>query len=203
MTQRLLPARNRPAAPWKNGKGVTREIASFPPGATIDDFEWRVSIADIREDGPFSSFPHVDRRLAALSGTIILDIEGKPAVALDPANTPITFPGDIPCRVAIPNGAARDLNVMTRRGCFVSQMTQVAADDAFCFPENASTVILVALFDLGIRLAETLIALKPLDAVRFDPPLPGEAWLHCDPCQAGRKGIYIIALFRDRIATYS
>lgn len=200
MRMTLHPAEGRPATPWKNGKGVTREITAFPLGATIDTFEWRVSIADVSAGGAFSNFPGIDRLLAALDGTIRLQIGGEAPVTLIPGNNPVAFAGDIPCRADIPDGAARDLNVMTRRGCFMSRMTLVEADGLFRFPENASAVILVALFDLSIRIAETVIALKPLDAVRFDPPLPGEARLHCDRSQAGRKGLYIIALFQERIA---
>ncbi len=200
MRMTLHPAEGRPATPWKNGKGVTREIAAFPLGATLDTFEWRVSIADVSAGGAFSNFPGIDRLLAALAGTIRLQIGGEAPVTLIPGDNPIAFAGDIPCRADIPDGAARDLNVMTRRGCFMSRMTLVEADGLFRFPENASTVILVALFDLSIRIAETVIALKPLDAVRFDPPLPGEARLHCDRLQAGRKGLYIIALFQEQSA---
>ena len=200
MRMTLLPSESRIASPWKNGKGVTREIAAFPMGATIDAFEWRVSIADVSEGGAFSNFPNIDRLLAALDGTIRLQIGGEAPVTLVPGTNPIAFAGDIPCRADIPDGAARDLNVMTRRGCFMSRMTLVEADGVLRFPENARTIILVALFDLNIRIAETLIALKPLDAVRFDPPLPGEARLHCDRSLAGRKGLYSIALFQDQVA---
>ena len=196
MRMTLHPAEGRLAAPWKNGKGVTREIAAFPLGATIDAFEWRVSIADVSEGGAFSNFPNIDRLLAVLDGTIRLHIGNEAPVTLIPGNNPVAFAGDISCRADIPDGAARDLNVMTRRGCFMSRMKLVEADGVFRFPENASTVILVALFDLSIRVAETVITLKPLDAARFDPPLPGEARLHCDRSMAGHKGLYIIALFR-------
>jgi environmental stress-induced protein Ves len=41
------------AAPWKNGGGVTREVAAFPAGAGLDAFVWRVSIADVAQAGPF------------------------------------------------------------------------------------------------------------------------------------------------------
>lgn len=200
MTIARLPAQTHSATPWKNGKGVTREIAIFPPGATIDTFEWRVSIADVREGGPFSNFPGIDRQLAVLDGIIRLDIGGEATVTLAPGHDPIAFPGDVPCRADIPDGAARDLNVMTRRGFFSSRMMLAEADGRFCIPANAGTIILVALCDLTIRSGETAIALKPLDAARFDPPMPDEAWLHSDQPGAGRKGLYIIPLFQDRIA---
>ncbi|MFN9927385.1 MAG: HutD family protein, partial [Phenylobacterium sp.] len=63
MTFTLLRAADRLAVPWKNGGGITRELAVWPPGASFDDFVWRVSMAEVHQDGPFSSFPGVDRIL--------------------------------------------------------------------------------------------------------------------------------------------
>ncbi|MCG3056381.1 HutD family protein, partial [Escherichia coli] len=54
--------------PWKNGGGATREIAVWPPGAAMESFAWRISVADIADDGPFSAFPGVDRQIALLEG---------------------------------------------------------------------------------------------------------------------------------------
>jgi environmental stress-induced protein Ves len=53
--------------PWKNGGGQTTEIA-VSAGASLADFDWRVSIAEINADGPFSAFAGVDRTLVLLSG---------------------------------------------------------------------------------------------------------------------------------------
>ena len=58
-----------PAAPWKNGGGVTREIVCSPPGAGMEGFDWRVSIATIDKPGPFSAFAGVDRVIMLLDGT--------------------------------------------------------------------------------------------------------------------------------------
>jgi len=50
---RILRAAERPALPWKNGGGVTREVAATPPGVIWVHFDWRVSIAEIHSAGPF------------------------------------------------------------------------------------------------------------------------------------------------------
>ena len=47
--------------PWKNGGGATRELACWPPGAGIDAFDWRVSVASVAASGPFLAYPGVDR----------------------------------------------------------------------------------------------------------------------------------------------
>ncbi len=54
--------------PWKNGGGVTRELAAFPPHSNFADFIWRVSVADVHADGAFSAFPGIDRQIALLEG---------------------------------------------------------------------------------------------------------------------------------------
>jgi len=81
--------------PWKNGLGVTTEILIEPSDATIGNFDWRLSMARINADGPFSSFPNIDRLLLVLEGRVNLQIEGRPAVALTPDDAPIRFPGEL------------------------------------------------------------------------------------------------------------
>ncbi len=67
MVRLLTPADFHPM-PWKNGAGRTTEIAVYPPGASLDAFLWRVSIADVERDGPFSRFPGIDRTIVLLEG---------------------------------------------------------------------------------------------------------------------------------------
>jgi environmental stress-induced protein Ves len=99
--------------PWRNGKGQTAEIMSFPAGAA--DFGWRISMAPVTSDGPFSRFPGIDRVLTVIEGRgLRLTLgEGAP-IALTGA--PVAFPGDIPCHATLTAGPITDLNVMTRRG---------------------------------------------------------------------------------------
>ena len=60
------------AAPWKNGGGSTTEIAISPPDAGFDDFDWRISVATIAADGPFSAFAGIDRVITLLAGAGVL-----------------------------------------------------------------------------------------------------------------------------------
>ena len=88
---RLLPAADRVPVPWKNGGGVTREVAAFPDGAGFDDFLWRISMAEVRADGPFSVFPGVDRVLAVLEGRLRLAVEGLAPIEVGPDSPPAIF----------------------------------------------------------------------------------------------------------------
>jgi environmental stress-induced protein Ves len=103
--------------PWKNGGGVTTEVAVSPAGAGLDDFDWRVSMARVEGGGPFSGFAGVDRTLAVLEGEgIVLDIAGRPPAEVTRASAPLSFPADVPTAAALISGPITDLNVMTRRG---------------------------------------------------------------------------------------
>jgi len=113
---RLLPASARTAVPWKNGGGVTREIAAWPEGAGMDDFAWRVSLAEVGADGPFSAFPDVDRTLTLVEGAgmdLTVDGERRP---VNTRYTPRDFRGDVTTDCRLLDGPVVNLNVMWRRG---------------------------------------------------------------------------------------
>ena len=125
----VLRAAERIATPWKNGGGVTREVAAWPPGAGFDDFHWRVSMAEIRADGPFSVFPGVDRILAVLAGRLALEIDGD-RLELDSSAAPAVFPGDVPTAGRLLAGPVVDLNVMVRRGAVRAKLERLRVDAA-------------------------------------------------------------------------
>ncbi|EEA00561.1 protein of unknown function DUF886 [Burkholderia sp. H160] len=113
------------AAPWKNGGGVTREVAAFPPpksgqSAASSDFVWRVSVADVAQAGPFSRFDGVDRTLVLLSGAgMLLDELGDTGVVATHAlRQPLDiarFNGETRIDARLVEGATRDFNLMVRR----------------------------------------------------------------------------------------
>jgi environmental stress-induced protein Ves len=107
-----------PAQPWKNGGGTTREIACWPPGAGLDDFLWRISVARIDAGGPFSRFEGVDRVITLLSGPGVV-LRGDIAAgehALTQPLAPYAFPGDVGVDCTLEGGTSEDFNVMSRRG---------------------------------------------------------------------------------------
>lgn len=109
----LRPADYR-VMPWKNGLGTTTEIAVHPPGAGLDDFVWRLSLADLAASGPFSTFAGVERVLLQIEGEPMeLVHEGLGRRRLAPLS-PYRFQGEWPTHGEL-TSPARDLNVMTRR----------------------------------------------------------------------------------------
>lgn len=111
---------------WKNGGGATTEIAVTPPGASLDDFDWRVSMARVASDGPFSEFAGIDRTLAVLEGNgLSLTVGDATPVVVDRNSEPIHFPGDTPTSARLLAGEIIDLNVMTRRGRFEHRLHRI------------------------------------------------------------------------------
>lgn len=104
------------AAPWKNGGGVTREIAAYPVGASLDTFVWRVSVADVERAGPFSRFPGVARTLVLLagSGMRLSEASGATHVLARPLDI-ARFDGEAALDAQLVDGATRDFNLMIRR----------------------------------------------------------------------------------------
>jgi uncharacterized protein len=105
------------AHPWKNGGGVTREIVSWPPGSTVANFNWRVSIAHIASSGPFSAFPGVDRVIILLEGggVMLTAMDGSLSHRLDQVLQPFPFSGEAPIEAHLLGPDCHDFNVMTRR----------------------------------------------------------------------------------------
>jgi environmental stress-induced protein Ves len=113
--------------PWKNGQGVTWEIAIDPPGAGLDDFRWRVSRARIEAEGPFSSFPGCERWITCVEGAgFALHFEDGVKLAVPPF-VPVRFAGDRPVLCRLAGGPCTDINVMARRDLVRVAVAVVAA----------------------------------------------------------------------------
>jgi environmental stress-induced protein Ves len=127
---RIVEASGVDATPWRNGGGVTRELLHLPGPASADaprqdDWMVRVSVADITADGPFSSFPGIERGFAVLSGAgVALSFaddtheRGEPSRCrvdvVTPASEALRFDGARPPGCRLLDGPTRDLNVMAR-----------------------------------------------------------------------------------------
>jgi len=125
-------------APWKNGGGLTYEVAA-------DDFQppsWRVSVARIDRSGPFSDFTGYDRTIVALDGApVVLNIEGT-TIPLE-VLVPFSFRGEASVEASIA-GSARDLNVMTQRVEWVHDVEVVSGAARFVLDEDEFALVFAA-----------------------------------------------------------
>lgn len=136
---RLIRAADLTAVPWKNGAGLTREVLAHPPGAGFDGFDWRLSMADITEDGPFSVLPGIDRILILIEGEGLM-LEGtseRPLAAKDR----VDFPGESAVSGRLTAGPVRDLNLMVRRGRVRAEVVQTRAPTHLPLPWPESLVL--------------------------------------------------------------
>jgi len=167
----LLPAADRVATPWKNGGGVTLEVMAFPQGSSLDDFDWRISIAQVASDGPFSHFPGIDRTLCILDGQgIFLDIGGR-LQKLNQRSMPFRFSGDANASARLLNGPIFDLNVMSRRGRVEHRVLRLGGGEGRAAEIKANLAIALWASDAGDMLTpEGGMRLGPLDAVLCETP---------------------------------
>ncbi len=177
----------RRPTPWRNGGGATAEIAAFPPGAGMDDFLWRVSIAAVRDAGPFSDFPGVDRILSVLAGELSLTVADAREKRLDPATAPFVFPADVPAWGAPVDGDVRDLNVMVRRGQCTATVERLPAGTAHVGSGDEDWLMIVAAGDMTVTHHTDTEALARFDAILFEGPVPQAITVTSDvPCFALR-----------------
>lgn len=169
MRVRFLPYAGLTPAPWKNGGGVTREIAIGPEGVGLSGaFLWRLSIAEVAGSGPFSVFPGVDRTLTILEGAgIKLDFAEGDDLVIDVKWRPARFDGGRACNGQLIGGPVTDFNVMTRRGAAAHRVRQVklgeeTLDEAL---ENEVTALLLLKGELTVQCGEARGTLGPRDSL--------------------------------------
>ena len=110
--------------PWKNGGGTTTELY-VEPGADAS-FLWRVSIADVAADGPFSIFAGYDRHIMEIEGSgMVLDGGPNGPIDVNPKFVPRSFSGDWSISSRLVAGPVRDFNLMSRRESVESSLTCV------------------------------------------------------------------------------
>lgn len=115
--------------PWKNGGGITRELLVYPDA---NDWVLRISVADITQDGAFSSFVGITRSFAVIEGAgVELQFRGQ-STTITQTSVPLVFDGATAPHCRLINGATRDLNLMCRAGysaeliCAYSGQSQTA-----------------------------------------------------------------------------
>ena len=99
------------ATPWKNGGGVTREIIRIPASGEI--YDWRLSLAHIAADGPFSDFSGYARSMVLLKGEgFRLKLPREHQHVLDCMGDLFEFDGALAVSSELIGGPCHDLNLI-------------------------------------------------------------------------------------------
>ena len=105
---RHLTAADYRVMPWANGRGTTTELIRVDRGGVLD---WRLSMAQVVEDGPFSRLPGVERNLTVIKGPGF-DLVGKGVRLRADPRQPVAFSGDLDFRAEGVVAPSVDFNVM-------------------------------------------------------------------------------------------
>jgi environmental stress-induced protein Ves len=162
--------------PWKNGGGTTTQLLVAPEGTSVGDrFLYRMSVADVASDGPFSTFPGYARHLVVVSGEGMRlalpdgDVELRPFA-------PVAFSGDDAAYGVLASGAVRDVNLIVDRaratGSLVCLEVDAPLDLACDAGETCIVHVLAGALDVA-DVSDTLV----LDAPRTLAPRGGPARL--------------------------
>lgn len=139
---RVVGPAERVVVPWANGGGTTAVVARVPDD---DAWAWRLSLADVVEDGPFSSLPGVDRWIAvARGGRMELEVGDVEQGALVVGGEALAFSGDASTSCRVIDGPLVDVNLMLRRGVARGSMSVVSlgADESAESPDVRALVVL-------------------------------------------------------------
>ena len=122
------------AAPWRNGGGVTRELAAWP---TQGEWVWRMSVAEVAASGPFSRFEGITRWFAVLQGAGVVlnvrtpsdsDAAGAGEHRLTLTDPPLCFDGGLATDCQLINGPTQDFNLMVQGSSLPARMVRVLGD---------------------------------------------------------------------------
>ena len=180
--------------PWKNGLGTTREILRHP--AEAEDFDYRLSIAEITQSCAFSAFPGYERIIMLLDGGgFVLHFADDGTHALDNPHAPFRFDGGAPVSCTVRHGPSRDLNLMVRRAAasVVCDVVQVAGRVVLAPAPGAARLVVALTEGIAVRSDGQSAALGLWDtACMGGSGLPADAVI-CESAGSARLFHAVIA----------
>lgn len=136
-----LTAQDYKKMPWKNGQGFTLELARSH-GEGLENFDWRVSIADVKSAGSFSFFPNKQRIIGLLEGSgIVLQIDKNPPVSLLQKQFH-AFNGESDVYAELINEAIRDFNLIYNPEKYSARLQWVSCESENSWISNGNCVLI-------------------------------------------------------------
>jgi environmental stress-induced protein Ves len=156
--------------PWKNGGGVTIDIAAeYRPGAAPggwDGMIWRLSRTRIETPGPFSDLPGYERLLAVIDGSgLVLHPKGRPPLDVRTPFRPVRFAGEWPIDSELTAGTVGVLNLLADRTKIGIDLSFVVAPERVTLPSG--TAILWASSPTRARLDGQTVTIGRDGAIRL------------------------------------
>ena len=157
--------------PWKNGGGVTVDIAdAYAPGAepgSWDGMLWRLGRTQIVEAGPFSDLSGFDRILTVIGGRgLVLEVADGEALDVRAPFAPVRFAGEDRITSRLEAGPVAVLNLIAARGAY--EIDVAILEPNAVQPLTADINIVYALEDGVVVLNGDSFSLKADAALRID-----------------------------------
>jgi len=155
--------------PWRNGLGSTVELLAETPNKN-EDFSWRLSIASVANDGPFSDFSGYDRTLLLLEGTgITLNKPNGIFKVLNSSLDYANFKGEDLIDATLHDGPIKDFNIMTLRSICTSSVTAIDETSESLLNINADKLLVYSIKPVNIQIGlEASISLEANHLLQFN-----------------------------------
>jgi environmental stress-induced protein Ves len=144
--------------PWANGRGTSYEIASDRSAA--GEWTWRLAMAPVNEDGPFSRIECVNRFLAVVEGAGMLLSVDRKKVQCKPMQV-VRFRGDAITEAVLTDGPITDINLMIRRKEAEGEMA-VVSDSGLL---NEASIIVALGGSAQVKCGDSTIELERHDSI--------------------------------------
>lgn len=177
MTATVIRHADHEEVPWRNGLGVTREVANAyrADGSLI----WRISLATVDRDGAFSPFADCKRILMLLTGPgMVLDFGDHGAVEVRRPFAPVTFEGGWPTSAKDVTAANTVFNVVTARPHADGRTAVIAVGEDGLALGTGGTLRLFHVLSGGLRaeVGDANLTINAGETLRLDTPtMKGEA----------------------------
>ena len=167
MTWQVVRLEDAVATPWRNGGGVTRELAAWPSSI---DWTWRMSVAEIVQSGPFSTFDGVDRWFVVLAGRGVQLTVDQQRHHLTTAQKPFFFDGAASTDCQLTDGATQDFNLMVQRSRVSARMVHVSSQLHIAIDITSGATKIIAVYAINSR------ATVVFNDEKLQLPAAGLAW---------------------------
>jgi hypothetical protein len=122
---RYFPQEAYTSMPWRNGAGITREIAREP--AQGESFAWRLSLASLQANGPFSPYSGYQRCVVLVDGHgFRLQFAGAGTKTLAARGDHALFAGSAAVSCELLDGPCTDLSLIVHDPGTIASVTRLA-----------------------------------------------------------------------------
>lgn len=139
----ILTSADYKTMPWKNGLGSTIELGR-DAGQDMQQFLWRISMADVSTNGPFSIFPDRQRLLSILEGEgLRLNFVQRGLQQTVKGLDVCAFSGEDVIESVLLDGPVRDFNLIYSAAHFSAQMKKFNGDLTAIELNSGAEIILI------------------------------------------------------------